>query len=75
MGNTCKYCDIQIPTKGNNEGTQHEPTHNDSQKAIKQLKPGKASGPDMILNELITRKVFKKKHTCGLLFAQLGYTF
>ena len=22
-----------------------------------------------------TRKVFKKKHTCGLLFAKLGYTF
>ena len=22
-----------------------------------------------------TRKVFKKKHTCGLLFAKLSYTF
>ena len=22
-----------------------------------------------------TRKVFKKKHTCGLLFAKVGYTF
>ena len=24
---------------------------------------------------LKTRKVFKKIHTCGLLFAKLGYTF
>ena len=27
------------------------------------------------LGALNTRKVFKEKHTCGLLFAKLGYTF
>ena len=26
-------------------------------------------------NIVKTRKVFKKKHTCDLLFAKLGYTF
>ena len=41
--NACKYCDIQIPRKGNNEGTQHEPTHSnrritESNKTVKTWK-------------------------------------
>ena len=30
---------------------------------------------ETFFNTYKTRKVFKKKHTCGLLFAKLGYTF
>ena len=35
----------------------------------------RASGTTSLEYNANTRKFFKKKHTCGLLFAKLGYTF